>query len=143
VTTPPPPPPAGGTPPSPPPPGGSIPPPPGGGYPAGPPAGGQPDTALAIVAHLSTWVAWFIGPLVIYLIAKDEFTKANARAALNFEISYTIWVVLSFILSLLLIGILFLLILVPLWLILPVAAAVKAGNGEVYTYPLAIPFVRG
>jgi len=52
----------------------------------------------ALCAHLSTFSTYigipgFIGPLIVWLVKKDEmpFAAANAKEALNFQISLFIY----------------------------------------------------
>ena len=109
---------------------------------------------FALAAHLSALLSLFvgfpfIGPLVIYLIKKDDpFVRRHAAEALNFNLSVMLYGVVLGIVGLILlivvVGILVWLLLIPLaiaWLILIVVAAVKAGQGETYRYPLTIHFV--
>lgn len=102
----------------------------------------------AVVAHLSAFVgAWvalaFVGPLVVWLIKRDEhpFVAMHATEALNFNLSLLIWLAVAVPLSLLLIGIPLLITIGIAWLVLTVVAAVKAANGEEYRYPFTIRFV--
>lgn len=123
-----------------------------------PPAG--PDTSrddsrnFALAAHLSALLSLFvgfpfIGPLVIYLIKKDDpFVRSHAAEALNFNLSVMLYGVVLFVVGLILliviVGVVVWLLLIPLavaWLVLICVAAVKAGQGEAYRYPLTIRFV--
>ncbi|WP_321169385.1 DUF4870 domain-containing protein [Halorubrum sp. CSM-61] len=79
-----------------------------------------------------------IGPLVVLLVTDDEFVKANARTAINWQIWITIYSVVAGILILVGIGILLLPLLGLLDLVFVVIAAVKAADGEVWSYPLTI-----
>jgi hypothetical protein len=109
----------------------------------------------AMAAHLSALVtAWFalgfIGPLIVYVLKKDDhpFIRQQAAEALNFNLSMLIYALVGgFVLIvglLLIVGI----VLIPVaiaaalaWLILIVVASVKASKGEPYRYPLTIRFV--
>lgn len=84
-----------------------------------------------------------VGPLVIWLIKKDEmpFVDEHGKEAVNFNITVAIVLVFCFILTFLFIGILLLPILGIVFLIFTIIAAVKASNGESYEYPVSIPFV--
>lgn len=101
-----------------------------------------------MIAHLSAFVMLLgipapLGPLVVWLIKKDQdpFVAANGREALNFNISFFIYGLVSALLILVVIGI-FLSILVGIaWFVLVILGAVKASSGETYRYPLTIPFV--
>ncbi|WP_067482236.1 DUF4870 domain-containing protein [Actinomadura hibisca] len=62
--------------------------PPGGPY--GPQRGGSSDdTTMALISYLLMCVTGFIGPLVIYLIKRNEspFVRYHAAQALNYQIS--------------------------------------------------------
>jgi len=102
---------------------------------------------LCHLASFSGYVVPFgsiVGPLVVWLIKKNEspFVDANGKASLNFQISMTIYFLAC--LPLLCGGPLILLGWVPLGIadiVFTIIAAVKANNGESYKYPLAIPFL--
>ena len=84
-----------------------------------------------------------IGPLVIWLIKKNEssFVDRQGRESLNFQISVLIYLVVSGILVLVGIGILLLIAVGIFWLVLTIVAAVKANEGVEYRYPLTIRFL--
>ena len=122
----------------------------------GPPAvtTGSNSTGWAAMAHASALVAIFVGfvfvgPLIVYLIKKDDpYVRRHAAEALNFNLSFTLYALvagfITFILILVLVGILLIPVLIAMgiaWLVLVIIAAVKANNGEDYRYPLTIRFV--
>jgi uncharacterized protein len=108
-----------------------------------------------MLAHVSGLVTSliglsFLGPLVVYLLYKDrgEFVRRQSAEALNFQILLNIVVVATAILSILTLG-LALLVVIPLWIVLGIAAlvfmivaAVKANAGEDYRYPVNWRLVR-
>ena len=106
------------------------------------------DKTMALIAHLLGILTWFIGPLVIWLINKDNPAKAfvndQAKEALNFQITITIAFVVSFILTIVSLGLLFFLpTLVGIAnLVLCILAGVKANNGEAYRYPFALRLIK-
>ena len=100
------------------------------------------DKTLAIVTHILGWVTGFIGPLIVFLIAKDKFTKDNAKNALNWQFSLIIYLILSAILMIVLIGFLMIFVVVVLNVIFSIIAAVKASEGIVWRYPLSIGFFK-
>jgi uncharacterized Tic20 family protein len=123
--------------------------------PAGPYVSRDDARHWALAAHLSALLSLvvglpFIGPLVVYLVKKDDpFVRRHAAEALNFNLSVLLYgAVLGFvtlILLLVVVGVL----LIPLFLVLGVVwivciclAATKAGQGAEYRYPLTIRFVR-
>jgi len=103
----------------------------------------------ALVCHLAALAVFLpfgsiVGPLIIWLIKKDEFPLVDdqGKEALNFQISMFIYEVLCIPLVFIVIGIPILIALVLINLILIIIAAVHAGRGERYRYPLAIKFIR-
>jgi uncharacterized protein len=115
-----------------------VPPPIAGSYPAAIPDEG----ALCVLSHVLGLLTGFLGPLVIFLVAKTEPAKAHARRALNWQISLLIYCFVSFVLVFLFIGVLLLLALMIMDLVFCIMAAVKAGKNERWTYPVTIPFLK-
>ena len=97
---------------------------------------------LAILAHILTLVGGFLAPLVILLASNDEYVKKHARRSLNWQISSMIYFIVSFILIIILIGILLAIIVGILSFIFVIIATVKASNGELWDYPMAIRFLK-
>jgi hypothetical protein len=85
-----------------------------------------------------------IGPLVIWLIKKDQypFVDYNARQAMNFQITFLIAMVASAVLSFVVIGILMLIGFSIFALVHTIRAMVAAGRGEYFVYPWTIQFIR-
>ncbi len=85
-----------------------------------------------------------LGPLVVWLIKKNEipYVDVQGKAALNFQISMTIYIVPAIVLCVFCVGIFLLIPLVLADIILTIVAAVKANDGKPYQYPLAIPFIK-
>lgn len=114
------------------------------GYPQyGPP---PEDTTLSVLVHLSLFAFGLVGPLVVYLISKDDpykpMTRYHAAEALNFHISLLIYAIASAILIIVIIGLFLLLALGIAATVLAIVAAVAASRREAYRYPLTIRFVR-
>ncbi len=108
----------------------------------------QEDRTMALIAHLLGIVTWFIGPLIIWLINKDNSSKAfvidQAKEALNFQITITIAFIASFILTIVTLGLLFF---VPTLvgianLVFCILAGIKANNGETYRYPFTLRLIK-
>ncbi|MFW5917435.1 MAG: DUF4870 domain-containing protein [Halorubrum sp.] len=96
------------------------------------------NTSMAAITHVLALFTWLIGPLVVLLVTDDEFVKENARNAINWQIWITVYSIIAGILILVGIGILLLPILGLLDLVFIVIAAVKAADGEAWSYPLTI-----
>ena len=94
---------------------------------------------MAMLAHLLGLLVSWVGPLIIYLIKKDEspYVRDQAAEALNFQITVFIGYIIAGILTIVLIGI----VLLPIvWigsLIFQIQAAIAANRGENYRYPLS------
>jgi hypothetical protein len=104
----------------------------------------------AMGAHLASLIGIIvpfgniIGPLVIWLIKKDEspIIDREGKESLNFQISMTIYMIVAALMIFILIGIPILFVLVVLDVVLAIVAAVKASNGQPYRYPMTIRFLR-
>jgi uncharacterized Tic20 family protein len=104
----------------------------------------------AMLSHLSALIGYFaipfgnvIAPLIIYLMKKDEspFVAEQSMESLNFQISMSIYMLISGVLVLILIGFLLLAAVWVVGVVLTVIASVKAANGEAYRYPLTIRLI--
>lgn len=103
---------------------------------------------LAHLTALSTLIGVpfgnIVGPLIIYLVKKDEFefVADQAKEALNFQITWSIIFIISAIMILVGIGILMLIGFGIAWLVLVIVASISANNGQQYRYPLTIKFLQ-
>lgn len=102
---------------------------------------------LAHLAALAGYIIPFghiIGPLVIWLIKKDEsaFVDDQGKESINFQISITVYAIVSAILIVVVIGILLLIGVVIFDVVMVIIAAVKANEGEKFRYPLCIRFIK-
>jgi uncharacterized Tic20 family protein len=109
------------------------------------------DRTWAMIAHLSALAGYtivplgnIIAPLIIWLVKKDQswFVDDQAKEALNFQISMTIYAIISGILVIVLIGIALLIILYVVGVILIIIATIKANDGYQYRYPLTIRLIK-
>jgi hypothetical protein len=107
------------------------------------------ERTLAMLCHLLSFsfvvipLGNILGPLVLWLVKKDEmaFVDRHGRAVLNFQITYTIVVLVAVLLVFVGVGICILAALPVLHLITGIIGAVRAQDGRPYTYPMAIPFL--
>ncbi len=85
-----------------------------------------------------------IGPLIIYLIKKDEYEFVNdqGKEVLNFQITWSIIFLISIIMIVVGIGVLMLIGFGIAWLVLVIVASVAASNGQYYKYLLTIRFIQ-
>jgi uncharacterized Tic20 family protein len=104
---------------------------------------------FAMLAHLLAIFTCFVGPLVIWLIKKDEhpFVEEQGKEALNFQITIAIVWVASWVVPVILT---FLACVVPflvaaIWivnLIFCIMACVAANKGEHYRYPVSLRLIK-
>ncbi len=102
---------------------------------------------MAMLCHLLgifPGIFGLIGPLIIWLVKKDShpFINDNGKAAINFIISMIIYYMISFVLTLIVIGALLLPVLVVLQIVFVIIGALRASEGKVYRYPIAINFLK-
>ena len=117
----------------------------------------QDSRLWAVAAHLSALIGIFgvfagviIGPLAIWLVRRhaDPFATANAREALNFNLSVLIYGLALALLTAVTFGLGFvvtvpaLILLGVAWLALSLAAAIRAWNDGIFRYPFTIRFVK-
>ena len=107
--------------------------------------------ASALAGCFLPAVAHIIGPLIIWLLKKDEFPEVDdqGKESLNFQISMLIYTALLgvafFILLFVLIGFLLLPLFGVLYLldvVLVIVASIKASEGKLYRYPLTIRLIK-
>jgi uncharacterized Tic20 family protein len=106
-----------------------------------PPIASQDDKTLGMVMHILCLVGFpIIGPLIIWLMKKDQspYLDAQGRELLNFQISYFIYAMISFVLIAVLIGIVLLFAVGIASLVFTIIGLVKAADGKVYRFPLCI-----
>lgn len=94
------------------------------------------------LAHVANLVLGWVGALLVMVTygERSEWVRVNARESLNFALTMVIGVAVSYLLTLVIIGLPLLIACVVMAIVFPIIAAVKASRGEFYRYPVAIPF---
>jgi uncharacterized Tic20 family protein len=84
-----------------------------------------------------------IGPLVMWLIKKDEsnFVDVEGKESLNFQLTLLIGVLICIPLAFIIIGVFLAFGLMIIGIIFPVIGAVKSNEGKNYKYPYSIKFI--
>jgi uncharacterized Tic20 family protein len=108
------------------------------------------ERTWAMFCHLGAFAVFIfpfghiIGPLVIWLSKRKGFPLVDdqGKESLNFQISVSIYAIVSTLLTLKLIGYFFMLALAIFTIVMVITAAVKAKRGERYRYPLTIRFIN-
>jgi uncharacterized Tic20 family protein len=104
----------------------------------------------SMLCHLSAFAGFFfpfggvLGPLICWLSKRDEssWVNDNGKASLNFQLSMLLYMILVIPLCIILIGIPIIIFLVFLKVICVIIASVKAPKGDLFRYPLVIPFIQ-
>jgi uncharacterized Tic20 family protein len=110
----------------------------------------QDERLWGMLCHLSAFAGYIIpvgnilGPLVIWLIKKDEseYVNRHGKSSLNFEISITIYILISLLLVFIAIGIPILILIGIFQIIVVIIASIRAFDGQYYQYPLTMTFVN-
>lgn len=104
----------------------------------------------AMGAHLSALLGYvvpfgsIIGPLVIWLVKKDEssYVDSQGKEALNFQITMLMAAIVSIILMFVLIGFLLIFLVAVFNLIMIIIAAIKVSEGADYRYPVSLRLIK-
>jgi uncharacterized Tic20 family protein len=110
----------------------------------------QEERNWALGAHLSgllgkaVVVGSVIGPLVIWLVKKEEseYIAEQALEALNFQITIAILSLICAVLTLCVVGVFLFFPILVADLVLTIMAAVAASRGEPYRYPFSLRLIR-
>jgi uncharacterized Tic20 family protein len=99
---------------------------------------------LSVLAGLVVPVAGLVVPIVIWQIQKASLPgiDVHGKNAVNWIISALIYFVCCIPLFFVIIGIPLVIALMVLNIVFPIIAGIKANNGEVWKYPLAITFFK-
>jgi len=99
---------------------------------------------ISALAGLVSGIGFFVGPLVVWLMKREEHPAIDAagKEAVNFHLTMLLAWFAAIILCFVLIGIPLLFVLGAAEVVFPIIAGVKASNGEGYRYPLSIRFIK-
>lgn len=120
------------------------------------PVGAEPspsdknENTLGIVCHLLALAAFVVpfggilGPLILWLVkrADSPYLDAVGKEAVNFNISWTIYIIVAALSMFVLIGFLLMPLVGLVWLIFVIMAAIKASEGKFHRYPLTIRLIK-
>jgi hypothetical protein len=112
----------------------------------------DPQTRMwGMLCHLTALVGLIgvpfgnlLGPLVVWLLKKNEMAVVNeeGKKSLNFQLTMTIGLVIAGLLCFLLIGFPLLIGLAIADLILVIMASIKVNNGEKFQYPFSLEILK-
>ncbi len=108
------------------------------------------ENMWAMFCHLASFaglviplIGIFLGPLVVWLLKRDEYPLVadQGKEAVNFNISMTIYYIISGVLIFVVIGLPIMFCLFIFHLIVTIIAMVKASEGVKFRYPMAIRLI--
>lgn len=110
----------------------------------------QQEKTFGMLCHLLALAGFvfpfgnILGPLVMWLVKKDEFPFVNSQGkeSLNFQISVTIYAIGAAVLSIVGIGLVLLPVVAVFSLVMVILATIQANNGVAYSYPLCIRLIK-
>lgn len=99
---------------------------------------------MAMLCHLLAIFTGFLGPLIIWLIKKEDskFVDDQGKEALNFQLTVLIAIIVSSVLTVICIGVVMLMAVWVVDIIFCILAAIKTSKGEAYRYPVNIRFIK-
>lgn len=102
------------------------------------------ERLFAAAIYVISFFTAFIGPLVIWLLKKDEspYVDYHGKEYFNFFITYTIYSIICTILMIVLIGFLAIWVVGIMYFVFTIIAAVKAYEGTPYKIPLIFRLIR-
>lgn len=113
-------------------------------YPPVQPLSPSDEKLWATLIHVGGILFGFLPAVIGYVVLKDRgpFIRQHTATAFNFQLTLVIAYFAGTILSVIFIGVFILLAAWVVSIVFSIMAAIAANNGQYYTYPLAIPFVR-
>jgi uncharacterized Tic20 family protein len=108
------------------------------------PAPTKDDQTMAMLCHLLGILLGFIGPLIIWLIKKDQspFVDDQGKEALNFQITLIIGYVIGGATTVICIGFIILPLVWLAGLVFCIMGAMAASKGQAYRYPVTLRLVK-
>jgi uncharacterized Tic20 family protein len=97
----------------------------------------------ALFGLLGNGIGFVLGPLVVWLIKKDDhpFIDRQGKESINFQLTMFLLLILSAILALVIIGFVLVIIVLVIMVVFPVIGAISANEGKDYKYPFSIRFI--
>ena len=104
----------------------------------------QDSKNMGMLCHLLAIFTGFLGPLILWLVKKDEdqFVDSQGKEALNFQITVIFAIIASYILMIVFIGFLLLMATIVCNIIFCIMACVAASKGQNYRYPVCIRLIK-
>jgi uncharacterized Tic20 family protein len=100
--------------------------------------------ATALVGFVVPVAGHIVGPLIVWLAKREDSSEidAHGKESLNFQVSMLIYNVIAVILCFVLIGFLLLGILHVINIVFVIIASIRASEGKLWRYPIAIRLIK-
>jgi uncharacterized Tic20 family protein len=108
------------------------------------------DNLLGVVCHLLRLAGFavplgnILGPLILWLVKRNDspYLDAVGKEVVNFNISWSIYMLVAAFSILALVGLLLLPLVALAWLVLVIVGAINASSGKFHRYPLTIRLIK-
>ena len=102
------------------------------------------DSSLVLVSYILAIFTLLIGPLIIWALKKDDdpATAEALRTVANFGISYTIYALIAWATTVVLIGFVLGPIVQVATIVFIIIGIIKTVNGEVYKPPFTLDIIK-
>jgi len=97
---------------------------------------------FGVLAHLSSFFAPFLVPIVMLLVFRDPFVRHHAKQSLAFHLLCGVLTLIGWILVIVLIGFVWLWVLGIVYAVCAILGAVRALDGRSFRYPVSGWFIR-
>lgn len=104
----------------------------------------QDSKNLAMLCHLLGLLTNFLGPLILWLIKKDEdtFVDEQGKEALNFQITIALAYIVGSATTCIIIGFILLAVALIANIVFSIMACIAASKGEHYRYPATLRLIK-
>ncbi len=102
------------------------------------------DSSLVLVSYILALFTLLIGPLIIWALKKDDdpATAEALRVVANFGISYTIYALIAWATTVIVIGFVLGPIIQVATIVFIVIGIIKTANGEMYRPPFTLDIIK-
>ncbi len=110
----------------------------------------DPSQMWNVLCHVSALLGlvfplgFIVGPLVVWLIKRNEFPSVdvNGKEVLNFQLSCLIYLAISALLCLVIVGFFLLAAVIIFDVVMIIVASIQVSDGKSFRYPLAIRLIN-
>jgi len=99
---------------------------------------------MAMLCHLLAMFTWWLAPLIIWLIKKDQspFVNQQGKEALNFQLTLIIGLVAGALTICIGIGVFIMIATYVVNIVFGIMSTITVNKGQPYRYPICIRFIK-